>query len=178
MSREATNIEKRPKISIVVAVTRDKLAIGNGEHLLVRIKDDLGRFKALTIGHPLIMGRKTHESIGRALPGRTNIIVTRNQDFQAEGCVVVSSLAEAIQEAGQIDDEVHIGGGGEIYKQALPYADKLYLTIVDTEIEGDIFFPDWRDDFKKETFREERFDEETGLKYTWVDLERTSPKTI
>jgi dihydrofolate reductase len=118
------------------------------------------------------MGRKTYDSIGRPLPNRTNIIVTRNSNFVAEGCVVVSSLEEAIVEGGKLDKEVFVIGGGEIYKQALPITDKLYLTLVDTGAKGDIFFPDWRDDFKKEVFREERFDEATGLKYMWVDLER------
>ena len=118
------------------------------------------------------MGRKTFESIGKPLPLRTNIIVTRNQDFKSEGCVVTSSLEEAIKKGGEIDSEVFIGGGGEIYKQALPLAHKLYLTLVESGVEGDIFFPDWQNDFKKETFREERFDERTGLKYTWLDLER------
>ena len=169
---KATTIEKTPKISIVVAVTKKDAAVGNGGKLLFHISDDLKRFKALTIGHPIIMGRKTYESIGKALPGRTNIIITRNQDFKAEGCVVVSSLEEAIRKAGDIDKEVFIGGGGEIYKQVFPYTDKLYLTIVESDLEGDVFFPDWRKDFTKETFREERFDEKTGLKYTWIDLER------
>lgn len=162
----------KPKISIVVAVTRENAAIGNGKELLFRISDDLKRFKNLTTGHPLIFGRKTFESIGRPLPNRTNIIVTKNPDFKAEGCIAVSSLEEAIKRAGEIDSEIFIGGGGEIYKQALPLTDKLYLTLVDSDAQGNVFFPDWRRDFTKEVFREERFDEATGLKYTWVDLER------
>lgn len=118
------------------------------------------------------MGRKTFESIGKPLPGRTNIIITRNPDFKAEGCIVVSSLEEALEKAEQLDQEIFIGGGGEIYKQALPHTDKLYLTLVDSDEQGDVFFPDWQKDFTKETFREERLDEKTGLKYTWVDLEK------
>ena len=155
-----------------MAVTKKDAAIGNGGELLHHISDDLKRFKALTMGHPLIFGRKTFESIGRPLPGRTNIIITRNPDFEAPGCIVVPSLEKAIEEAHKIDTEIFIGGGGEIYKQALPLTDKLYLTIVESEAEGNIFFPDWRQDFTKENFREERVDEKTGLKYTWVDLER------
>src|SRR5581483_3024436 len=137
-----------------------------------RISDDLKRFKNLTMGHPIIFGRKTFASIGKPLPGRTNIVISRNSDFKAEGCIVVSSLEEAIEKAKQIDSEIFIGGGGEIYKQALPLANKLYLTIVDSDAEGNVFFPDWTKDFTKELFREERFDEKTGLKYTWIDLER------
>ncbi|KKW10368.1 MAG: Dihydrofolate reductase [Parcubacteria group bacterium GW2011_GWA2_49_9] len=201
---------QKSKISIVVAVTGKNAAIGNGGKLLVRISEDLKRFKTLTKGHPVIMGRKTFESIGRPLPERTNFVVTRNPDFRAEGVVVVNSLEEALQKAasllppsleggleggangkhpytsplslgspkdfpseeGQGQNEIFIIGGGEIYKQGLPYTDKLYLTLVESDAEGDVFFPDWRKDFTKETFREERFDEKTGLKYTWVDLER------
>ena len=162
----------KPIISIVVAVTHKNLAIGNGDKLLVYISDDLKRFKSLTLGHPIIMGRKTFESIGKALPGRTNIVITRNPEFRAEGCLVASSLDEAISKASEIDKEVFVIGGGEIYKQAFPKADKIYLTLVESDAEGNIFFPDWRNDFKKESFREERFDEKTGLKYTWIDLER------
>lgn len=162
-----------PHINIVVSVTHKNAAIGNsGGGLLFRISDDLKRFKALTTGHPIIMGRKTYESIGKKLPERTNIVVTRNPNFQAEGCVIVRSLEEAIKKAGELDTEIFIIGGGEIYKQGLPYTDKIYMTIVESDTEGDVFFPDWRKDFKKETFREERFDEKTGLKYSWVNLER------
>ncbi len=162
----------KPKVSIVVAVTNKDAAIGNGSELLHRIPDDLKRFKSLTSGHPIIMGRKTFESIGKPLPNRINIVITRNKDFVAEGCIVASSLEEAVKKASEIDNEVFVIGGGEIYKQALPLADKLYLTIVESDKEGDIFFPDWRQDFTRETFHEERVDEKTGLKYTWVDLER------
>ena len=163
---------KKPNVNIVVAVTSKDAAIGNGSELLFHIQDDLRRFKILTMGHPLIFGRKTFESIGRPLPGRTNIIITRNTDFRAEGCIVVTSLEEAVEKASELDSEVFIGGGGEIYRQALPFTNKLYLTIVDSELEGNVFFPDWRNDFTKEVFKEERFDEQTGLKYTWIDLEK------
>ena len=164
----------KPRISIVVAVTKKDAAVGNGGKLLFHISDDLKRFKAITRGHPIIWGRKTYESIGHPLPERTNIIVTRNPHFKAEGCIIVPSLEEALKKAGTLDSEIFIGGGGEIYAQALPYTDKLYLTIVDSAAEGDVFFPDWRKDFTKETFREERLDEKTGLKYVWIDLERTA----
>ncbi|MDO8564914.1 MAG: dihydrofolate reductase [bacterium] len=185
----AYNMDKEPRISIVVAVSRQN-AIGIGNDLLFRISDDLKRFKQLTKGHPIVMGRKTYESIGRPLPERTNIIITRNPDYKAEGCMVVSSLEEAIKTGGEIalrlapnkiegqaqgdykNSEVFVIGGGEIFKQAMPLIDKLYLTLVESDAEGDVFFPDWRKDFTKETFREERFDEKTGLRYTWVDLER------
>ncbi|MSR87745.1 MAG: dihydrofolate reductase [Candidatus Zambryskibacteria bacterium] len=171
---KATTIEKRPKISIVVAIRKQDNAIGRdtGE-LLFRISDDLKRFKSLTTGHPIIMGRKTYESIGKPLPERTNIVVTHNLDFKAEGCLVVSSLEEAIERGRETStEEIFVIGGGEIYRQALPYTDKLYLTIVDGGAEGNVFFPEWRKHFKKEISREERVDEKTGLGYVWTTLER------
>ncbi len=182
------------RISIIVAVGRNNRAIGKTGALLWRISDDLKRFKALTSGHTIIMGRKTLDSIGsKALPNRTNIVITRNKDFKKDGVIVAGSLEEAIEIAqktentppspfgrhlpfrkGQeeIKKEIFVIGGGEIYQQALPLADKLYLTLVESDAEGDVFFPDWRTNFTKETFREERTDPKTGLKYAWVDLER------
>jgi dihydrofolate reductase len=178
----------KSKISIVVAVAEKTRAIGKGNELLFRISDDLKRFKAITKGHPVIMGRKTYESIGRALPERQNIIVTRERNYDAPGAEIAHSLEEALALADKrgyedtqmhadkekefLVDEVFIIGGGEIFKQALPITDKIYLTIVESDATGDVFFPDWRSDFTKETFREERFDEKTRLKYVWVDLER------
>jgi dihydrofolate reductase len=172
-SMEVKTLEKRPKVSVIVAIQSRDNAIGKrtGE-LLFRISDDLKRFKNLTMGHPIIMGRKTYESIGRPLPGRTSIIVTRNPSFQATGCLVTRSIEEAIQKAGEIDTEAFVIGGGEIYRQALPYADRLHITIVESNEAGDVFFPEWREQFKKEISREEQMDEKTGLKYTWLDLER------
>lgn len=183
----------KSRISIVVAVTKKDAAIGNGGKLLFHISDDLKRFKRLTLGHPVIMGRKTYESIGRVLPQRRNIIVTRDRSYNVPGAAVAHSLEEALALAderryqnAQINadgekeflygeltyPEVFVIGGGDIYKQALPIADKLYLTIVESDAQGDVFFPDWRANFTKETLREERIDEKTGLKYTWIDLER------
>ena len=163
-----------PRVAIVVAIGRDKKlnrVLGKDNNLLWRIPDDLKRFKALTMGHPIIMGRKTFESIGKLLPGRTNIVVTRDPKWTFPGATVVHSLEEGINKAKQIDAvEIHIGGGAQIYKQALPYVDKLYLTLVDDEKEGDSFFPPYEDQFTKKVFEEER--EWNGIKYTWVNLER------
>ncbi len=168
----------KQNVSIVVAITSKNAAIGNGGQLLVRISDDLKRFKALTNGHPIIMGRKTFESIGRVLPGRTNYVITHNKSFSAEGTVICGSVEEAIEKAWKEESasanakkEIFIIGGGEIYKQALPYTNKIYLTLVESDLAGDVFFPDYSE-FKKETLREERSDEKTGLKYAWIDLER------
>ena len=157
------------KVNAIDAIGKNR-ELGKSNNLLWRIPHDLARFKRITMGHPIIMGRKTFESIGKPLPGRPNIIITRDKSFEAEGCLVTHSIEDALDEAKELDDdEVFIIGGGEIYKQALPQTDKLYLTLIHDEKEGDVFFPDYSE-FTKETFCEEH--EHEGLKYTWVDLER------
>ncbi|MCE9643875.1 dihydrofolate reductase [Candidatus Parcubacteria bacterium] len=170
----------KPQISIVVAIGRNKAGshvIGTENQLLWRLKDDLKRFKELTLGHPVIMGRKTFESIlgtlGKPLPGRTNIVVTRDKDYSQEGVVVAHSLEEAIEKARAYDqEEIFIGGGTQIYQQALPFVDKLYLTEIDDEKEGDALFPPFEHLFTKKTFEEERVDPPSGLHYRWINLER------
>lgn len=169
---------REPNLSIVVAITKNNAAIGNGGQLLVRISDDLKRFKAITLGHAVITGRKTYESIGRLLPERENFIVTRNPDLKIPGAVMCPNLDEAIDKAWahelqspNTNKEIFLIGGGEIYAQGLSRVNKIYLTVVESDLKGDVFFPDYSD-FKKETFREDRFDEKTGLKYSWIDLER------
>ena len=127
-------------ISIIVAVSKNGV-IGKDNQLLWRLPDDLKRFKQLTLGHPMIMGRKTFESIGKPLPGRTSIVITSQEDFKVEGALVAHSLSEALETARGIEDsEAFIIGGGEIYKLALPLADKLYVTEVKTILDGDTFF--------------------------------------
>ncbi|MCR4260783.1 MAG: dihydrofolate reductase [Candidatus Colwellbacteria bacterium] len=160
------------KISIIASIGKYDNALGKNSDLVWRISADLKRFKSLTMGHPIIMGRKTFESIGRVLPGRTNIVITRNLEYAAEGAIIASSLEEALRKAQEVDDqEVFIIGGGEIFKQALPLVNKLYLTIIDDRVDNaDIFFPEYKDDFTSKTFEESG--EEGGLRYTWVDLER------
>lgn len=159
------------KISIIVAVAGEKRVIGKKGGLPWYIPEELKRFKIITMGHPIIMGRKTHESIGKALPGRTNIVITTHPNYSAQGCIVVHSLDEAFQLArGKPgDEEVFVIGGGEIYKQALLKADKLYLTKIEAEIEGDTFFPDYSD-FKVVWESEEQ--QSKGFKYRFLELER------
>lgn len=157
-------------ISIIAAIGENR-ELGKDNKLLWHIAEDLKRFKQITAGHPVIMGRKTYESIGRPLPKRVNFIVTKDTKYNAEGCMVVHSLEEAIMAAQKIDSsEIFIIGGGEIYKQALPKADKLYLTIVKGEYEADVFFPDYSE-FAKETFRETHSSEQ--YIYTFINLERS-----
>lgn len=167
---------KTARTSIVVAMSRGRRAIGKEGKLLWHISDDLKRFKELTRGHPVIMGRKTFESIvgylGGPLPGRTNIVVTRNPDYSYDGVVIVSSLEEALIEARKLDDEeIHIGGGADLYAQALPHVDRLYLTLVDAEPEADTFFPPYEDAFTHVIGEKERRDH-NGLAYEWVTLAR------
>jgi dihydrofolate reductase len=130
-------------ISIIAAMGRNR-AIGYKNTLPWRLPADLQRFKHLTLGHHMIMGRKTFESIGRPLPGRTSIIITRQKDFQAEGCLIAHSLDAAIDLAkSRGEQEAFIIGGAEIYSQALSKANRMYLTMVEAEPEADAFFPEF-----------------------------------
>jgi dihydrofolate reductase len=163
-----------PRVAIVVALSRERRAIGNAGKLLWHISDDLKRFKALTKGHPVIMGRKTFESIlgylGKPLPERINIVVTRNTEYRHEGVVVMRTLDEAIAYARSLDsEEIHIGGGSDIYTQALPHVTRLYLTLVDDEPEADTFFPPY-DGFTTIISEEKHLDHNPP--YTWLTLER------
>ena len=126
-------------ISIIVAASANNVIGAQGD-LPWRLSDDLKRFKTVTMGKPIVMGRKTWESIGRALPGRRNIVITRQQNFAAEGCDVVQSTDEAIVAAGDVD-EIMVIGGSEVYALFLPVAQRLYLTRVHADVNGDAFFP-------------------------------------
>lgn len=139
-------------ISIIVAVAQNGV-IGGSNQLLWHISEDLQRFKKITSGHPVIMGRKTFESLGRPLPNRQNVIITRQGDYHPEGVTVVNSLDEAVALFPE-SEEVFITGGGEIYRQALPMTDKVYLTVVLRDYEGDTHFPDLDPAQWKEVFRE------------------------
>ena len=151
------------KCALIVAMAKNG-TIGIDNKLPWYLPNDLKYFKKVTMGKPIIMGRKTYESIGKPLPGRTNIVITRNPDYQAEGIVVVNSLQQALDKAEDISfinghDEVMVIGGAEIYNQGLKSAGRLYITHVHADVEGDAFFPevdwnDWqeegRDDFNSE----------------------------
>ncbi|MFM2381892.1 MAG: hypothetical protein RLZZ76_659 [Candidatus Parcubacteria bacterium] len=163
------------KVVIVAAISRGKRALGNKNGLLWHIPADLKHFKEKTLGHPVIMGRKTFESIvtilGKPLPNRKNIVVTRNSEYSYPGVAVATSLADALEEAKKDNPiEIHIGGGADLYKQALPYVDELYLTLVDDEPEADTFFPEFENQFEIVTEHEKQ--EHNGLVYQWVDYVR------
>jgi dihydrofolate reductase len=136
--------------------------------MLWHIPAELKRFKEITTGHTIIMGRKTHESIGRLLPNRTNIIITRDTEYKVDGAVIVHSLEEAIEKAQAIDSkEIFVIGGGQIFNEAISLADKLYLTIVEGNFEGDVYFPDYSH-FSKQIFKLPQ--ESDGYKYTFIEL--------
>ena len=162
-------MESKPKISIICAISENR-AIGKDNKLLWHITNDLNRFKELTSGHVVLMGRNTFLSIGRSLPNRTNIIITQDKRYKAAGCIVCHSLEEAIETAKQYEeDEIFIIGGGQIYKQTIGLVDKLYLTVVESEFEADTFFPDYSA-FKNVVF--EKSEESDGYKYKFLELER------
>ena len=139
-----------------------------------RLSDDLKRFKSLTWGHHMIMGRKTYESIGRALPGRTSIVITRNPDFQAPGCLIVSSLASALRLAEeQGEQEAFVIGGGQIFSQALPLAQRLHLTRVHANLDCDVFFPPLVErEWAVIEHSEHPADEKNEFPFTYLLLER------
>jgi len=155
----------------MIAVTNEKRAIGFENKLLWDIPDDLRHFRDITFGHTVVMGSKTFESLGRALPNRTNIVIAKEKDYEASGCIVVNSIEDALEMAKKEEknDEIFIIGGGSIYQQFLPYAEKLYLTIVEDDPKADTFFPDYSE--FKNLLSEEKH-EYNGLKYKFIELTR------
>jgi dihydrofolate reductase len=162
-------------LELVVAAAENDV-IGRGNSLPWRLSSDLRRFKSLTIGKTILMGRKTYESIGRALPGRTNLVLTRSADFEAPGCSVVAGLDSA--RASPADGApLMVIGGAEVYRQCLPFASRIHLTLVHTRIEsGDAFFSGWRGAQWRETHRERHpADDKNEYSYSFIALERATP---
>ena len=159
----------RPAVSLVAIVARDG-GIGHRGGLLVRLPEDLRRFQQITLGAPIVMGRKTWQSIGRALPGRRNIVVTRDPGLRAKGAETAASLDDALVLAGDVP-VVHVIGGAEIYAQALPLADELQLTEVDAEFPADTFFPAW-DRRRFVRTAHERHETAEGLRYAFATYKR------
>ena len=158
-------------ISLIAAMDKHR-AIGIENRLPWHLPADLQHFKKTTMGKPVIMGRNTYESIGRPLPGRLNIVVTRNTDYQAPGCTLANSFDDAIAKA-EGHEEIMIMGGASFYEHSLPYAHRLYLTFVDTQVEGDAFFPEWNTEQWQEVEREShQADEKNPFNYEFVTLER------
>jgi dihydrofolate reductase len=158
-------------ISIIVAAAENGVIGAQGE-LPWRLSDDLRRFKAVTMGKPIVMGRKTHESIGRPLPGRQNIVITRQSGFEAAGCDVVDSKEAALAAAGEAD-EIMVIGGSQVYALFLPYAGRLYLTRVHAEVDGDAWFPELANEEWTLVAEEARTaDERNEYDYSFLTYER------
>jgi dihydrofolate reductase len=159
------------KISIIVAMAANGV-IGNDNELPWHLPADLKHFKQTTMGKPILMGRKTWESIGRPLPGRTNIVITRDSAYSAAGCIVVNSIEAAIAAAGE-QDEVMVIGGAELYRQVLPCADTIYLTRIHASFDGDTRFPEISDTEWQQLERVDHEADEKNLQdYSFIRLER------
>lgn len=129
-------------ISFIVAMDENRV-IGKDNQLPWRLPEDLKFFKRVTMGHPIAMGRKTHESIGRVLPGRENIVITRQADYLSEGCTVFHSVEDFVKDSKNQSDEIFVIGGAEIFKETFSYTDRLYITLIHEEFAGDTFFPEY-----------------------------------
>jgi len=165
------------KLSLIVAMSANRV-IGKDNGLIWHLPNDLKFFKTKTMGKPMIMGRNTFESIGKPLPGRTNIVVTRNQTYSADGIVVTHSLEQALTLARDIAvkdnvEEVMIIGGAQIYEQSLKMADRLYLTKVHAHLEGDAFFPEFNMDDWQEVERQDfKASEKNTFDYSFIILDK------
>jgi dihydrofolate reductase len=161
------------RLNIVVAMSMNRV-IGRGGQLPWRLPADLKYFKNITMTHPIIMGRKTHESIGRALPSRLNVVVTRNVDFQAPGCEIANSLRQGMDVCGSAND-VMIIGGATLYREALSMTERIYLTEVHVELDGDTLFPALHKDDWRESSREfHGADDANEFDYSFVVFERAN----
>lgn len=157
-------------ISLLVAHDKNYV-IGFQNAMPWHIPEELQYFKKVSMNKAVIMGRKTFESIGRPLPGRLNIVITRNEDYEAEGITVVHSLEDALEAAKDYSEEKVVIGGAEIFKLALPIADRLYSTVIDHEFEGDTYFPSYKNDWKVVSASEDHFTKD-GIQYTYYVFER------
>lgn len=164
-----SSVRARPRVNIVVAMAENR-AIGREGGLPWHLPGDLRRFREVTMGHPLVMGRRTHASIGRVLPGRLNIVIASDPASVAPGCVAVQGFEEAMHAAGAAA-ELMVVGGAAVYAAALPLCTRLFVTEVHAAVDGDVFFPDFDPRLWRETRREPRV-REGDYEYSFVVLER------
>jgi dihydrofolate reductase len=158
-------------IALIAAMDRNRL-IGVEDRLPWRLPADMRRFRCLTMGKPLVMGRVTHESIGKVLPGRLNIVLSGDPDYRAPGCVVAASLDEAVRQGGDAH-ELMIIGGARLYADALPRAGRMYLTLLHGSFDGDVHFPEFDEEAWREVSRESHAaDDDAPCPYSFVVLER------
>lgn len=159
-------------IKLIVAKASNNV-IGDKNNLIWHLPNDLKHFKNLTTNHPIVMGRKTYESLGRPLPNRTNIIITRDKNFYDEKVEITYSLEQALAKAKEINEDVFVIGGGEIYKQAMEFADMVYITEVHHEFDGDTYFPEIDEEVFEETQRENFLkDGKHAYAYSFVTYQR------
>ena len=168
-----TDINKKPNLSIIVAIAQNG-AIGKDNDLLWHLSSDLKRFKKLTTGHPVVMGRRTWDSLPKKpLPGRQNIVMTNNPDFKAEGAEVIHSINDLFKLLKDCDDEVFVMGGAAIYQALLPFTNRLYITRVYRDYEADVYFPTIdMSEFTLVKLGEPMQDEESGLDYAYEEYDR------
>lgn len=152
----------------LIAAHDKNLLIGGSNQLLWHLPKDLKRFKKLTSGHPIIMGRKTFESIGRPLPNRTNIVVTRNLKWNFDGVLVATSIADAIDIAQKLHDDIFLIGGGQLYREGIYYCDKLEITEVHEKYQGDTWLCDYRNDFVEVSREALGIDNEHAVGFSFV----------
>lgn len=159
------------RITAIVAMSENRV-IGKDNQLPWHLPADLHHFKRLTMGKPILMGRKTHQSIGKALPGRCNVVITRDIDFKASGCVVTNSIATALA-AASYSEEVFVIGGATLYQQMLPKLKRIYLTLVHKQFEGDAFFPELNPTDWQEVRRVDHApDESNQYPYSFITMDR------
>jgi dihydrofolate reductase len=164
------------RVSIIAALSTNN-AIGRDNGLPWRQSTDLKRLKALTMGHHMIMGRKTYESVGRPLPGRITIVITRSEDYHPAGVTIVHSVEEALRLAKEAhDEEPFIAGGAEIFRHAMPRVDRMYLTRIHAEVEGDAFFPEFDDVAEWQLTDSEHFeaDEKNQYPFSFLTYDRAA----
>ena len=160
------------KISLIVAMASNRV-IGLNNQMPWHLSADLKKFKKITMGSPVLMGRKTYQSIGRPLPGRTNIIISRNPDYRQDGCVVVNTIESALKTGGENADELFIIGGSDLYNAMLPIADSIYLTLINKAFDGDTFFPDFNMHDWVEAERDDINDDpDAAFSYSFLKLNR------
>lgn len=160
-----------PRINLIAAMAKNR-TIGKDNQMPWHLPADLKHFKATTLKHPVIMGRKTYQSIGKALPGRRNIVITRDTQLRLDDAEIFHDLRSAIDACGDVS-EIMIIGGANIYEQLLPEADRLFLTFIDLEVEGDTYFPDWEGlGFVETSDEQHQADQHNPYNYRFVTLER------
>ena len=162
--------------TLVVAMARNRV-IGRDNQLPWRLPDEIAYFKRVTMGHPIVMGRRTYESIGKPLPGRKNIVVTHDRGYQAPGCTVVGSLGEAWQAAGNAHEACVIGGTS-LFRESLPIADRIHLTVVEADVPGDTYFPEFdRGEWHETEVMRHAADVRHAYPFRILLLERTPPRS-